>query len=402
MNESQSCYVCDLCYKLLITDQELSEIQKTIAVCMNIDPSNEEDGKCPKGQPGMIDRDQMVKVYQKFGTLTQFRIMFYFSRLYQIQLGKLNLDEKQTYKMFIKLFDHKVSVKIFENLDKFKSKDEVELNFSKMFYFFSNDLNGLKQLLKNETIDFRIVANDDWDSPIAQCQAQCLSFFDTNTSTFRVKNIFNFFSNEIKHFKCQTYIGLTNDGSIYSDKLVLYNYRFLNCLYLTDMNYFSYHPLPDEWSELFLSEGTNFEDEDFHLDLESAVNDIIANLGFKDHKGKEDQDSLYDPYDTLVRMREKKQILSKIKSIAMIQDKDPWEKKVQMKKVKPNSAMIRDRFRIDVNAYTERKESLDRSNFSKSSYVKSSEESEENVHAVDDDIENMLRDANKRFEDLNK
>ena len=39
-SESQTCRVCDLCYALLVTEQELMEMQRTIALCNNIEIQN--------------------------------------------------------------------------------------------------------------------------------------------------------------------------------------------------------------------------------------------------------------------------------------------------------------------------------------------------------------------------
>jgi hypothetical protein len=77
LNESMSCRVCDLCYKLLITEQELMEIQKTIAICNNIPVQSEEDLLKKKKIP-----ENVIKIPQKLKVANQWRILFYFVRFY--------------------------------------------------------------------------------------------------------------------------------------------------------------------------------------------------------------------------------------------------------------------------------------------------------------------------------
>ena len=78
-NESLSCRVCDLCYKLLITEQELMEIQKTISLCMNIPiPSEDEESKNKKKELP----ESLSRLNFKVSKVNQWRVMFYFTRLY--------------------------------------------------------------------------------------------------------------------------------------------------------------------------------------------------------------------------------------------------------------------------------------------------------------------------------
>ena len=78
-NESLSCRVCDLCYKLLITEQELMEIQKTISLCMNIPiTSEEEETKNKKKELP----ESLTRLNYKFNKINQWRVLFYFTRLY--------------------------------------------------------------------------------------------------------------------------------------------------------------------------------------------------------------------------------------------------------------------------------------------------------------------------------
>lgn len=290
--------------------------------------------KKPKVQTDLGRNDESNKVKVKIGKLSQFRILFYFIRVYNIDVGNVEFNSSTEYKLYIKVFDEKFSIPIFEDKKKIISKEEIELNFAKIFYFFSSEVSSLKSILKNEVVDFRIVKNDNYDQPFAQCQTQCFFFFENDTKTFRIKNIFNFFSDEINFFKMQIYIGLTNDGDVSTNKMVLYNYKLLGNIYLTDPMYYSYHPLPDDWHELFVPEGIDFKELQNQSinEIDQVINDIVNNLGFTDsRKAKTNDDDIYDPYYQLVQLHEKKNTISKIKSIAMIQDKEPWESKVQSK-----------------------------------------------------------------------
>lgn len=254
-----------------------------------------------------------------------------------LEVNKITFEDNLNFKLYIKLFDQKVGIPIFNDIEKFKSHDEVEINLSKIFYFFTTENTHLKHILKNEEVDFRIVINDDWFNPLAQCVTTCLSFFDheTATKTARVKNTLNFFSNALKYFKCQVYVGLNNDGEILAENIPLYNFKLTNSIYLTDSDYFSYHPLPDDWYELFMPSDASIED--FHdYNLETMIDKIIHDLEFRDKKKKQDtaEEEIYDPYDTLVQIQGKKSLISKIKSIPVILDKKYIDKSKISKSLK--------------------------------------------------------------------
>ncbi len=48
-------------------------------------------------------------------------------------------------------------------------------------------------------------------------------------------------------------------------------------------------------------------------------------------------------------MQKKKSTITKIKSIAMIQDKEPWEKKVELKRERPLTSNLIRNFKINPN-----------------------------------------------------
>lgn len=78
----------------------------------------------------------------------------------------------------------------------------------------------------------------------------------------------------------QAYIGLTNDGQIVSENINLYNYKLTNSILISDEDYYSHHPLPDDWFELFLPEGNSLEEENDNI-AEKQIDKIIADLDFK-------------------------------------------------------------------------------------------------------------------------
>lgn len=353
IKDSELCKVCDLCYKLLLTDEELLELERTIAMSMNISANlNDKDTrfenrlvqKKAKTMTLMGKNDENNKVKFKIKSLTQFRILFYFIRVYNLDISKIEFQPNVSYKLYIKVFDQKFSIPIFEDSNKIVSLEEIELNFSKVFYFFSSDVSSLKSILKNEVIDFRIVKNENYEFPFAQCQTQCFFFFENDVKTFRIKNIFNFFSEEISFFKMQIYIGLTNDEEVSTHDLILYNYRLLSNIYLTLPSYFSYHPLPDDWHELFVPEGIDFKENQHFTsnEIDKVIGNIILSSGFEEYKPDRilEEEDIYDPFDTLYLLQKKKDTISKIKSIAMIQDKDPWESVVENKKKRPLTSNI--------------------------------------------------------------
>ena len=72
-NEGQSVKVCDLCYTLIITEQQIMELQQSIAICNNIPIENNdtEDKKntVPEG---------LKKVEHEIESVNQWRILLYF------------------------------------------------------------------------------------------------------------------------------------------------------------------------------------------------------------------------------------------------------------------------------------------------------------------------------------
>ena len=359
-SESQTCRVCDLCYALLVTEQELMEMQRTIALCNNIEIQSEETlnegNKIPEG---------LVKAPQKYKTLTQWRIMFYFLKFYFMDYEKFPFEDgsqlpdnatpqekkkgKTNYKLYISIFNQKIGIPIFTEMKQFLSSTEVELNTSKIFYFFSSETSAVKQILRNEEVDFRIVLNDKYNEPLAQCKTTCFNNYEDSfkDKPMTTKKILNFFSDYIKHFKCQMYLGLKNDGIVQTENLQMYCHKLPNPIYLTELNYYSYHTLPNDWYELYLPPDTNVEDDSAinNYEIEKKIDDIILTLEGKEKKKKlQNEDEVYDPYDLLVQVQNKNDIINKIESIPIVLDKNFLEMKREEKKERPQTSKLRAKF----------------------------------------------------------
>ena len=359
-SESQTCRVCDLCYALLVTEQELMEMQRTIALCNNIEIQNEETlnegSKIPEG---------LVKAPQKYKTLTQWRIMFYFLKFYFMDYKEFPFEDgsqlkenatpqekkkgKTNYKLYISIFNQKIGIPIFTEMKQFISKDEVELNTSKIFYFFSSDTSNVKQILRNEEVEFRLVLNNKYNEPLAQCKTTCFNNYEDSfkDKPMTTKKILNFFSDYIKQFKCQMYLGLKNDGIVQTENLQMYCYKLPNPIYLTELNYYSYHTLPNDWYELYLPPDSNVEDDNAinNYEIEKKIDDIILTLEGKEKKKKiQNEDEVYDPYDLLVQVQNKNDIINKIESIPIILDKNFLEMKREEKKERPQTSKLRAKF----------------------------------------------------------
>ena len=359
-SESQTCRVCDLCYALLVTEQELMEMQRTIALCNNIEIQSEETlnegNKIPEG---------LVKAPQKYKTLTQWRIMFYFLKFYFMDYEKFPFEDgsqlpdnatpqerkkgKTNYKLYISIFNQKIGIPIFTEMKQFLSATEVELNTSKIFYFFSSETSAVKQILRNEEVDFRIVLNDKYNEPLAQCKTTCFNNYEDSfkDKPMTTKKILNFFSDYIKHFKCQMYLGLKNDGIVQTENLQMYCHKLPNPIYLTELNYYSYHTLPNDWYELYLPPDTNVEDDNAinNYEIKKKIDDIILTLEGKEKKKKlQNEDEVYDPYDLLVQVQNKNDIINKIESIPIVLDKNFLEMKREEKKERPQTSKLRAKF----------------------------------------------------------
>lgn len=367
-NESLSCRVCDLCYELLVTEQELMEIQKTIALCTNINVPNDELITNYNQSP-----ENLVRAPQKYKKLTQWRILFYFLKFYFFDYlafpfkdgteDKTGLNDKKdtktNYKLAITLFNQRLIIPIFTETKHFISKDEVEVNSAKMFYFFSSESSNVKQILKNEEVDFRIILNNKWNEPLALCKTLCFSCYDDGVKEKPItsKIVLNFFSDYIKHFKCQLYLGLKNDGLVTTESLQLFCYKLPNPIYITDLDYYSYHSLPSDWHELFIPPDTHPE-EDNPNEIDNEIKQLLLELEGKEKKKTENDDEIYDPYDLLVEIQNKNNIIEKINSIPIVIDKAFIEMEQEKRKKRPTTANLLDQLtlpKIDLNSFKKKK-----------------------------------------------
>jgi UDP-N-acetylglucosamine enolpyruvyl transferase len=64
----------------LITEQEMSEIQRAIAICNNINVAGEDDSEAMKIVK--VNDQEIMKYKYKYDTINQWRILFYFIRFY--------------------------------------------------------------------------------------------------------------------------------------------------------------------------------------------------------------------------------------------------------------------------------------------------------------------------------
>ena len=163
------------------------------------------------------------------------------------------------------------------------------------------------------------------------------------------RTVLNFFSDYIKHFKCQVHIGLKNDGLVQTENLQMYCYKLPNPIYITDLDYFSYHSLPNDWYELYIPPETKIEDE-ANYEIEKMIDNIINNLEGKEKKKKENNDDeVYDPYDLLVQIQNKNDIISKIESLPIVKDKEYIEMKQEEKKERPRTSKLMQKFDFSKN-----------------------------------------------------
>ncbi|MCQ2819466.1 MAG: hypothetical protein MJ252_19560, partial [archaeon] len=393
-NESQSCRICDLCYTLLITEQEIMEIQKTIALCNHIPvPMDEMMSNENKNPEGLVRSPQVIP------RVTQWRIMFYFVKFYNFDFSKfpfadgsqvpknappqLKKKGKTNYKLCISLFKQKFFLPIFTQMKDFTEEDEVSLNTSKIFYFFSPvDKASIKQIMRNEEVEIKIVLNDKMNDPIASCTTKCFTYFEDNVRNepMTSKTVLHFFSDYVPDFKCQVYIGIKCDDEIQSEQLQLFCYGLPDPIYLTSSDYYSHHPLPNDWYELFnppdqkdKDKSNNYINEDtVQIDIDNLVNAIVDNLEQnkgKKKKGQEKEgnelfnilvqaqkkkgetgknvnpdDKVYDPYDLLVEIQHKNETIHKIESLPIVMDKSFMEMKQEEKKQRPVTVKLMDKF----------------------------------------------------------
>jgi hypothetical protein len=102
---------------------------------------------------------------------------------------------------------------------------------------------------------------------------------------------------------------------------------------MTHTDYYSYHALPKEWNELFLTERTEITsgelEEDEKLKIVEIVDKLLTDLNLKEIK--EEMPEIYDPYDELLMIHNKNKIINKIKSVPIISDKNTIERNTNSK-----------------------------------------------------------------------
>jgi hypothetical protein len=335
-------------------------------------------------------------------------------------------NAKTNYKLYITLFNQKLSIPIFTEMKQFLTKDEVEINASKVFYFFSTETSNIKQILRNEEVDFRIVLNDKWNEPLAACKTTCFSCYEENVKekpmTSRI--VLNFFSEYIKHFKCQAFIGLKNDGAVQTENLNMFCYKLPNPIYITDLDYYTYHSMPNDWYELYIPPDTKIED-DANYDIEKKIDDIIRNLEGEDkkkamkHHGnsssvkkekkvdeEDDEDKVYDPYELLVQVQNKNDIINKIESLPIVVDKEFLEQKQEKKKERPSTAKLNYKFNFvsyknEYKAYLPKKEyNMKKTRrIEKEKERRKQQEEKKRIQEMDkDQIDELLYKMNKEFD----
>ena len=130
----------------------------------------------------------------------------------------------------------------------------------------------------------------------------------------------------------------------------MYCYKLPNPIYITDLNYYSYHILPNDWYELYVPPNTKIEDDMSNYNIEKQIDEIIEKLEGKDVKKKSknvDEDEVYDPYDLLVQVQNKNDIINKIESIPIVLDKNFIDMKKEERKERPQTSKLRAKFNFE-------------------------------------------------------
>ena len=96
----------------------------------------------------------------------------------------------------------------------------------------------------------------------------------------------------------------------------------------------------------------------YNYEIEKKIDDIILTLEGKEKKKKiQNEDEVYDPYDLLVQVQNKNDIINKIESIPIVLDKNFLEMKKEEKKERPQTSKLRAKFRFDNKNYIPGKKS---------------------------------------------
>ncbi len=132
---------------------------------------------------------------------------------------------------------------------------KCKLNSIRVHYFFSATRN-IDDMLKTALVDLRLTEGSDSDSPTI-FQGNALLLQDFFPSYIACPNMvapklsYLFAPKADSHVTIQIIVGLACDGPVETENLTLYKHDSQNYVYFADDSFYTSHPFPDAWIEMF-------------------------------------------------------------------------------------------------------------------------------------------------------
>lgn len=242
---SQWVRLCNLCYMLIVQENELIEVETKLASILNVEIKPEDLTRQP-----VFDHPAFMP-----NLVCQWRVLIYFKSLEPPESIKFN------YLYFhLKFLERTVTMKI----GKMHNVSCKKLNTARLFYFFALDEAHARKLCFNEDFNIFLSKDQSGSKTIANGTSKVLRSFncekqETTSMTQPLEIIL--FSQLFTNFKLNLVSGLACDH-ILNSKSLQTNIKKYNSVYIPEKSYFSSDSLPDSWMEIFDPEYKGNESSD--------------------------------------------------------------------------------------------------------------------------------------------
>ncbi|CAG9334004.1 unnamed protein product [Blepharisma stoltei] len=232
---SHSVRLCNLCYMLIVQENELIEVETKLANLLNVGIKPEDLTSQPTyNHPAFLP------------TLAiQWRIMFYFTGI-DIPISCISHQLFLHFKIFEKIY----SMCLCKATN---HTSHIKLSKARLFYFFSIDSKHAEKLCAIEEMELFISKGEDGSKIIASGTSKPLRFFgcemqegDSITQPLEVI----LFSPDKKYFTLKLVAGIASDHKL-NPRTLQINIRKYHSTYIPDECYFSSDILPNSWMEIF-------------------------------------------------------------------------------------------------------------------------------------------------------
>eukprot|EP00347_Sterkiella_histriomuscorum_P020821 403336337 len=317
--------------KFTIAENKLINIESSFAKMLNI-PVYNNIGKFggKESQLDIILNKKSVLIQNLPQKPIQWRVLIYLQEFLEASINQLiSMAENDIYIQF----------KIFETVTKFKwisrekqAVDLKNLDFVKVFYFFTMPNDSISTLQQNTVLEFKLTDGKSFTHDQVLASGKIQPFLQFNESTFQEKQAtvkdFEFYSTKIEYFNVTLFsqklpqqsvrvvVGLKKDYETRSENIRLQLYQGV---YIPTDSYYNCDPLPQTWIELFYARQhlqntqnqSQIQSQDFNQDstrklpaFEQAYEDpyVIKNIT-KDFfvQQKLDEEMQYLPINKLMR-----------------------------------------------------------------------------------------------------